>query len=153
MTIDCEDPPRLVDFWAAALRYTPRGNTVWPPDGIGPCLEFIVVPEPKAAKNRVHLGFNVSGLDAEIERLVGLGATVAWEEEFPADVPYRNVVLRDPEGNEFCLGLSAGRLVRDTAAELSALLGDLAAADLPREVTTRINRALTSGRFLADFPL
>ena len=45
-------------------------------------------------------------LDEEIERLQGLGATIAWEEEFPPDVAanYRNVVLRDPEGNEFCLG-------------------------------------------------
>ena len=62
------------------------------------------VPEHKTVKNRVHLGTHVvDDLDAEIERLGALGATVAWEEE---DLPpgYRNVVLRDPEGNEFCLG-------------------------------------------------
>jgi hypothetical protein len=57
----------------------------------------------------VHLGCSVAGLgqlDAEIERLEALGATVAWEEEFPPPVAasYRNVVLRDVEGNEFCLG-------------------------------------------------
>ena len=40
----------------------------------------------------------------EVERLVALGATVAWEEDFPAGWPYRNLVLRDPEENEFCLG-------------------------------------------------
>jgi hypothetical protein len=34
-----------------------------------------------------------------------LGATLAWEEEFPPEVAkrYRNVVMRDVEGNEFCL--------------------------------------------------
>ncbi|MDY7102521.1 MAG: VOC family protein [Actinomycetota bacterium] len=41
-----------------------------------------------------------------IDRLVSLGATIVWEEEVPPDVAqaYRNVVLRDPEGNELCLG-------------------------------------------------
>jgi hypothetical protein len=44
-------------------------------------------------------------LEAEIARLQGLGASIAWEEAFPPDVAarYRNVVLRDVEGNEFCL--------------------------------------------------
>jgi hypothetical protein len=69
---------------------------------------MVVVPEAKAVKNRVHLGCTagpIGDLDAEVARLVGLGATVAWEETFPPEVAarYRNVVLRDPEGNEFCL--------------------------------------------------
>jgi len=72
-------------------------------------LEFVRVPEAKVAKNRVHLGCNAGALEAldpEIGRLLDLGATIAWEEEFPSDIAfrYRNVVLRDPEGNEFCLG-------------------------------------------------
>ena len=67
------------------------------------------VPEPKTVKNRVHLGCSagtLADLDATIDRLRGLGGTVAWEEEFPPEVAavYRNVVLRDVEGNEFCLG-------------------------------------------------
>jgi hypothetical protein len=67
------------------------------------------VPEAKQVKNRVHLGCSagaLASLDAELERLRGLGATVAWEEDFPPDIAshFRNVVLRDPEGNEFCLG-------------------------------------------------
>ena len=60
-------------------------------------------------KNRVHLGCDagdLAALDAELDRLTTLGATVAWEEDFPPEIAagYRNVVLRDPEGNEFCLG-------------------------------------------------
>ena len=60
-------------------------------------------------KNRVHLGCSVpaiADLDPEIARLVALGATIGWEEDFPPAVAasYRNVVLRDVEGNEFCLG-------------------------------------------------
>ena len=45
-------------------------------------------------------------LEAELDRLTALGATIAWEEEFDTAVAetYRNLVLRDIEGNEFCLG-------------------------------------------------
>ena len=39
-----------------------------------------------------------------VDRLVAMGAAIAWEEDFPAELGYRNVVLRDPEGNEFCVG-------------------------------------------------
>ena len=44
--------------------------------------------------------------NAALARLQALGASIAWEEEFPPDIAarYRNVVLRDVEGNEFCLG-------------------------------------------------
>jgi hypothetical protein len=83
------------------------GAICGPPSG-GWYLEFVRVPEAKTAKNRVHLGCSAGGLDeldGEIERLRNLGATVAWEEEFESKIAslYRNVVLRDPEGNEFCL--------------------------------------------------
>ena len=104
VTFDCADPDRISAFWADALRWTRRGHMV-EPEGGGIYLEFCEVPEPKTVKNRVHLGLHAGNdLDAEIDRLVALGATVAWEEEFPPEWPYRNVVLRDPEGNEFCLG-------------------------------------------------
>ena len=67
------------------------------------------MPEGKTGKNRLHLGCAVDTLDeldAEIARLQALGATIAWEEEFPPEIAarYRNIILRDPEGNEFCLG-------------------------------------------------
>lgn len=114
MTVDCHDPERVATFWNEALRWggvavAPGGGAVCgPPDG-GPYLEFVRVPEAKTVKNRLHLGCSAGSradVEAEIERLTSLGATLAWEEEFPADVAavYRNVVLRDPEGNEFCLG-------------------------------------------------
>jgi hypothetical protein len=75
-------------------------------------LEFIRVPEDKVVKNRVHLGCRAGALDelpAELDRLSALGATAECEEEFPSEVAatYRNLVLRDPEGNEFCLGAGA----------------------------------------------
>jgi predicted enzyme related to lactoylglutathione lyase len=115
VTVDCRDPRSLAAFWNAALRWQGvsaadggGGAVCRPPDG-GVYLEFVRVPENKVVKNRLHLGCDAGGLDelaVELERLVALGASVAWEEEFPPEVArrYRNVILRDPEGNEFCLG-------------------------------------------------
>jgi predicted enzyme related to lactoylglutathione lyase len=114
VTIDCHDPARVATFWNEALGW---GGVTVAPDGSGAIcgpahggmvLEFIVVPEDKVVKNRVHLGCtagDLAALDAEIARLVDLGATIAWEEEFPPGIAaaYRNLVLRDPEGNELCL--------------------------------------------------
>jgi predicted enzyme related to lactoylglutathione lyase len=103
VTFDCEDADRVADFWSAALGWSRRGGVVRRADG-AIYLEFVEVPERKTLKNRVHLGLYTDDIDAEIERLCSLGAVVAWEEEFPPEWTYRNVVLKDPEGNEFCLG-------------------------------------------------
>jgi len=115
VTVDCADPARVAEFWNAALGWggvaaaADGSGAVCGPASGGMYLEFVRVPEPKAVKNRVHLGCTagrLDRLDAEIERLEALGATVAWEEDFPPEVAarYRNVIFRDPEGNEFCLG-------------------------------------------------
>jgi Glyoxalase-like domain len=116
ITVDCADPAAVAAFWNEALRWggvdvSADGAIAicGPVGGGGPYLEFVRVPEPKATKNRLHLGCSVPALDqldAEIARLETLGAELAWEEEFPPEVAatYRNVVLRDVEGNEFCLG-------------------------------------------------
>lgn len=115
MTVDCSDPARVARFWNEALHWggvaesaDGNGAVCGPPEG-GSYLEFIRVPETKQVKNRMHLGCTagmLGDLDTELERLLSLGATIAWEEEFPPHIAdrYRNVILRDPEGNEFCLG-------------------------------------------------
>ena len=109
----------MARFWNEALDW---GGVASAADGSGAVcgpaagdmyLEFVRVPEDKVVKNRVHLGCaagRLGDLDAELARLIGLGATIAWEEEFPEAIAarYRNVVLRDVEGNEFCL--AAGSL-------------------------------------------
>jgi hypothetical protein len=113
-TVDCADPEKVARFWNDALGW---GGVAVAPDGSGaicgspdggPYLEFIRVPEGKVVKNRMHLGCSAGSLDeldAEIARLEALGASIAWEEGFPPEVAarYRNLVLRDVEGNEFCL--------------------------------------------------
>lgn len=115
VTVDCIDPMRVAHFWNEALGWGGVAGTegghgaVCGPRTGGTYLEFVTVRERKQIKNRLHLGCSFADFDAlddEIERLVGLGATIAWEEEFDPHVAatYRNVVLRDVEGNEFCLG-------------------------------------------------
>jgi hypothetical protein len=113
VTVDCADPARVASFWNDALGWggvavaEDGSGAVCGPQVGGTYLEFVKVPEAKTVKNRVHLGCTAGALDvldAEIARLEALGAAVAWEEDFPADSGYRNVILRDVEGNEFCLG-------------------------------------------------
>jgi hypothetical protein len=72
------------------------------PDARGPRLLFQRVPEPKTAKNRVHLDLQVGPerRQAQVDRLVAMGATVAW---VTADRGPVTTTLRDPEGNELCV--------------------------------------------------
>jgi hypothetical protein len=75
------------------------------PHGDGPRLLFQQVPEPKTVKDRIHLDLHFSpgddgARDAEVARLIGLGATKLWDGE---QGPQRWVTMADPEGNEFCV--------------------------------------------------
>ncbi|NPC96226.1 VOC family protein [Nocardioides sp. zg-DK7169] len=83
------------------------------PAGRGPRLFFQRVPEPKAVKNRLHLDVRaapgltgderMAALEAEAERLVGLGARRLERHEPAPPMAAGHLVLADPEGNEFCL--------------------------------------------------
>ncbi|HMO10979.1 MAG TPA: VOC family protein [Actinotalea sp.] len=57
---DAADPHRLAAFWATALGYVPEegysdpdGASIVDPEGVGPAIGFLRVPEAKVAKNRV----------------------------------------------------------------------------------------------------
>ena len=84
------------------------------PDGIGPRIWFQPVPEGKTVKNRVHLDLDLTGrtqplaerkvlVDAEVDRLTALGATIYRVLDPGEGTDYYAVVLQDPEGNEFCV--------------------------------------------------
>ena len=106
-TFDCGDALALARFWSEALGQPvdPEASeefaSIGMNDGTPPVGRwmFIKVPEGKSAKNRVHVDFSTGGdLEAEVERLVGLGATRHGDFD---EYGVRWVTLTDPEGNEF----------------------------------------------------
>ena len=107
LTFDCTDPGALADFWCAALGYqrTALGHemvaeAIPPEDVQAPELLFIKVPEPKTAKNRMHLDIAVPDRDAVVQRMLSLGATHVGEYD---EWGTAWVTLQDPEGNEVCI--------------------------------------------------
>lgn len=63
---------------------------------------FVLVPESKIVKNRVHLDVHVGAdnVDATVAALVERGATELYEEH---QGPNRWITMTDPEHNEFCI--------------------------------------------------
>ncbi|MEU9361374.1 VOC family protein [Streptomyces sp. NPDC048301] len=138
LTIDCAHPKALAAFWASALGYVekppPAGFAGWEewyahhgvpeeewddgaaltdPDGAGPDLSFLKVPEPKTVKNRLHLDVQAGGgratpwetrwprVTEAVLRLTAAGATVI--QEYELDGRPDHVMMADPEGHEFCV--------------------------------------------------
>lgn len=139
LTVDCSRPGELARFWALALGYEPAsvpvGFATWAewfrhhgvpehewddgaylsdPDGVGPTLSFLKVPESKVAKNRLHVDVKAGGgrstpwerrwplVLATVERLAAAGATVVKQHD-DGDGRGDHVEMLDPEGNEFCV--------------------------------------------------
>jgi catechol 2,3-dioxygenase-like lactoylglutathione lyase family enzyme len=118
VVFDCRHPASIARFWAAVLdgyQVAPyddaelarlRDKGIFDPEddpnvlveaAAGqPRIFFQLVPEPKIVKNRVHLDVRCDSIEDELERLKGLGASVVSQYD-------DHVMLRDPEGNEFCL--------------------------------------------------
>ncbi|HZM40355.1 MAG TPA: VOC family protein [Acidimicrobiales bacterium] len=132
LTFDCVDGARLAEFWKLALGYEdepppppfatreewlasygesvddgPQGAWLRDPAGVGPRLCLLPVPEPKVAKNRLHVDVRVAGkgtpderwgrIRETVDRLTVAGATTL------ATFEGHHVVMADPEGNEFCV--------------------------------------------------
>lgn len=104
ITFDTTDPDKLAAWWADALGG--ELNAVAPGFFVsvklpgGPGVAFQKVDDPTPGKNRVHLDFGADDPEAEVKRLVGLGATEAGRHSI-GDFSW--VVLADPDGNLFCV--------------------------------------------------
>ncbi|MEO8105836.1 MAG: VOC family protein [Actinomycetes bacterium] len=100
--VDAGDPASLAGFWAALL----GGEMSVDDDGDARVelsgsqrLDFLKVPESKTLKNRLHLDLAVADVAAATAEALALGASLA-DDVYDGG---RWQVLRDPEGNEFCL--------------------------------------------------
>ena len=137
VTFDAASPAALAEFWKVALGYRnddpPPGFETWDealkasglpeerwddanaivdPDGDGPRVFFLKVPEGKTAKNRVHLDVGVGRgvqdpderwrvVTEHVAKLVAAGGTEV--EERRDDWGGHWMLMADPEGNEFCV--------------------------------------------------
>ena len=129
ITIDCDDADRMAAFWSVALGYEveppPAGYLSWEdflrandipippsgsisaivdPDGHGPRVLFLRVPEAKTVKNRLHFDIRTdrsdSGKQAKIDAMTAAGATTVRRVDEHGGWW---MVKADPEGNEFCV--------------------------------------------------
>lgn len=129
ITVDCVDADVMCRFWSVALGYVeeppPAGYLSWEdflranditmppqgsigaivdPDGVGPRILFLRVPERKTVKNRLHLDLRAGRSDeaklAKIVELTGAGATEVRRVD---ENGQWWMVMADPEGNEFCV--------------------------------------------------
>ncbi len=137
IVFDAHDPAALARFWAEALGYILQppppdfgswedwaasvgipeerwndARAIEDPDGARPRIFIQRVPEPKAAKNRLHLDVKVTAgpgepverrrsvVDTEVRRLEVAGAAVLRTVDERGEYW---VVMQDPEGNEFCV--------------------------------------------------
>ena len=133
IAFDAADPSALAEFWKEMLGYVdpppPPGHDSWAdwlqandigperwndvrvivdPEERRPRIYIQRVPEPKSAKNRVHIDLNLGDSDGEraaqleaaVAKAEGLGARRVWEK---TEFGVHWVTLTDPEGNEFCM--------------------------------------------------
>ena len=109
ITFDCDDALKVGDFWSQALGrpLDPQSGPLFAsiggddPERTEPAWYFEKVPEPKTAKNRMHLDL-VDPDPSALERLVALGASIVSEHQIGGG-RHRWTVMQDPEGNEFCV--------------------------------------------------
>ena len=103
VVIDCTDWRRMFDFWREALHYVPRdppdagGVVLKDPHGVGPNLSLYRTDEGPLADYRLHLDLYASDPEAEVERLLRLGAPLVQ----PMEADHDFVTLADPDGNLF----------------------------------------------------
>jgi predicted enzyme related to lactoylglutathione lyase len=105
LAVDCDDPAELAGWWSRLLGGTVEVDedgdatlhTLQTPEGLH--IDFVRVPDKRTVKNRLHLDLRSTDLDEATRQAEALGAT-------RADDIYdggRWQVMRDPEGNEFCI--------------------------------------------------
>ncbi|MCW2529630.1 MAG: glyoxalase/bleomycin resistance/dioxygenase family protein [Pseudonocardiales bacterium] len=104
ITFDAQDAQLVAGFWAQALGRTVADGATSESAAVdadaavpGSRIGFYRVPEGKTVKNRMHFDLITTDFDAEVDRLISLGATKLNE----INAGGHWATLADPEGNEF----------------------------------------------------
>ncbi|MBA3733890.1 MAG: VOC family protein [Actinobacteria bacterium] len=108
VTFSCEDPARVAEFWAALLGYerAPAGASWIATD---PHEEDVRLLFNKMAKSEtidvpIHLDINVPDREAELARVLQLGGSLVETKSYEiGELSDTTTIMRDPEGNGFCL--------------------------------------------------
>src|SRR5688572_26589969 len=112
-SVDCRNAYELSEWWKQVLGYVDvPGDPNEPgheecmiidPDGVGPNVLFIEVPEAKSVKNRIHFDLRPRerARDDELVGLLAHGATQVADHRGIYGPGSGWVLLADPEGNEF----------------------------------------------------
>ena len=106
ITFACDEPQRMAEFWTSALDgYEAEGDgDAWFGRSDGPELFFRRAEKSPTIELPIHLDINVPDREAELERLLGLGAKLVETKSHQiGDLSEIWTVMRDPEGTGFCI--------------------------------------------------
>jgi predicted enzyme related to lactoylglutathione lyase len=106
ITFACEEPRGVAEFWTKLLdgySAEPSGQSYFG-RGDGPELFFNRMKKSPTIELPIHLDINVPDREAELHRLLGLGAKlVETKSHAIGELSETWTVMRDPEGNGFCI--------------------------------------------------
>jgi len=106
IVIDCINFDKMLAFWQEALHYVARepAQGGWvvlrDPEGRNPNISLNRVPKRLMGRNWLHFDLYTNDRDAEVKRLLKIGA-IRHPQTYDPDDDFR--VLEDPDGNLFCV--------------------------------------------------
>jgi predicted enzyme related to lactoylglutathione lyase len=106
ITFACEEPQRVAEFWTELLDgySAEQSGAAYFGRGDGPELFFAKRQKSPTIEAPIHLDVNVPDFEEERERLLGLGAKlVETKSHRIGELSETWTVMRDPEGNGFCI--------------------------------------------------
>ena len=108
VVVNVHDMERATRFWRDALGYLPRDAEPDPefrvladPAGAGTSISLQLTTTRPPGAGPVHLDLYTAEQQRQVDRLVAAGATLVADWSYPPDPDF--IVLRDPDGNEFCV--------------------------------------------------
>jgi catechol 2,3-dioxygenase-like lactoylglutathione lyase family enzyme len=107
VVVNTQDMEGAAQFWCAALGYERRDEgdgqflMLRDPGGRGLPILLQQAEGGPSEPVRLHLDLYTGEQQRHLDRLVALGATRVDDWPYPDDADF--VVLRDPDGNEFCI--------------------------------------------------